>query len=110
VGRLGANAASATALSRTQNVNNGRGWFVLPRTAGRNTLVWANGKGREFSSTVTGNGDVQQTRHLPACGYPGPAASNAGASPQVVAVTPNGPVGGSGTKCPALLLWQGPAR
>jgi hypothetical protein len=104
VGRVGAGGASSTVLSRTETPNNGRGWFALRRGAGLTTIVWANKKGREFSATATRNGDLRQKQPLPACGYPGPAASNVEASPQVVAVTPNGPVGGNGTRCPSLLL------
>ena len=106
VGRVGANGSSATALSRTQNPNNGRAWFVLPRAAGLHTIVWADRNGHEFSTAVTANGGVRPKQPLPACSFPGPAASNSDASAQVMTFSNNlGPVGAPGSKCPAVLLW-----
>ena len=104
VGRVGVNGSSATALSRTQK--NGRYWFVLPSAAGLHTIVWADRKGHEFSTAVTANGAVRPRRPLPACSFPGPAASNPDASPLVMTFSNNfGPVGAPGSKCPAVLLW-----
>jgi hypothetical protein len=106
VGRVGANGSSATALSRTQHPHNGRAWFVLPSAAGLHTIVWADRKGHEFSTAVTANWTVRPKQPLPACSFPGPAASNLDASPQVMAFSNNfGPVGTPGSKCPAVLLW-----
>ena len=105
VGHVGPNGSSATALSRSQP-NNGRYWFVLPSAAGLHTIVWAGGKGREYSTVVTANGAVRPKQLLPACAFPGPAASNPDASAQVMAFSNNtGPVGAPGSKCPAVLLW-----
>jgi hypothetical protein len=106
VGHVGPNGSSATALSRTQHPNNGRYWFVLPSAAGLHTIVWAGVKGREYSTAVTANGAVRPKQLLPACAFPGPAASNPDASAQVMAFSNNnGPVGAPGSKCPAVLLW-----
>jgi len=106
VGHVGPNGSSATALSRTQHPNNGRYWFVLPSAAGLHTIVWAGAKGHEYSTAVTANGAVRPKQPLPACAFPGPAASNPDASPQVMAFSNNiGPVGAPGSKCPAVLLW-----
>jgi hypothetical protein len=99
VGQVGPNGSSATALSRTQHPNNGRNWFVLPNATGPHTIVWSGRKGHEFAIVVTASGAARPKHPLPACGYPGPAASNADATAQILVVTRYGP------KCPAVLLW-----
>ena len=105
-GTVSGNAATATALGKTQNPESARSWFVLPRAAGLRTIVWANTNGKEFSATTTANGAVQQKQSFPACADPRVAASNPDAQPQVVEVTPIGDSPAtSGPKCPALLLW-----
>ena len=105
-GTVSGSAASATALGKTQNPESARNWFVLPRSAGLRTIVWADPKDREFSTGVTANGSIQQKQSFPACADPRVAASNADASAQVVVVAPVGHLPAtSGPKCPALLLW-----
>jgi hypothetical protein len=105
-GTVSGNAASATALGKTQNPLSARSWFVLPHAAGLRTVVWPDAKDREFSTTVTATGSPQQKQSVPACAAPIVGASNPAASAQVVAVAPIGHnPATSGPKCPALLLW-----
>lgn len=103
VGYVGAAGSSAKTLSQTQNGTGGN-WFSLARADDLRTIVWENGKGKQFSATVTQDGTVGPSQRLHLCAWPFSGASNPDALPEVV--TGGGAhVGRNRRACSPVLLW-----
>jgi hypothetical protein len=103
VGYVGAAGTSARALSQTQS-GNFSDWFVLARAGDLHTILWENGKGKQFSATVTRDGTVGPSQRLHLCAWPFSGASNPDALPEVV--TGGGAhLAGNRLACSPVLLW-----
>ena len=103
VGYVGAGGSAATALSQTQDGTNGRVWFALARAGDLHTILWANGDGSQFSTTVNKDGSIGASQRLHLCAWPY-GASNPDASAQVL-IDGGAHLAGNRLACSPVLLW-----
>lgn len=103
VGTVGAQGASDTVLSQTQNGSSGF-WIALARAGDLHTIVWADGDGKQFSATIARDGTVGPSQRLHLCGRPLTGASNPDASAQVL-IGGGAHVGRNRRACSPVLLW-----
>src|SRR5207253_11096673 len=103
VGTVGAQGASDTVLSQTQNGSSGF-WIALARAGDLHTIVWADGDGKQFSATIARDGTVGPSQRLHLCGWPLTGASNPDASAQVL-IGGGAHVGSNRLACSPVLLW-----